>query len=64
MNSLIAAWNERDKETFVNGYSEDCEITSPGGVVLRGREGVEAFWHGYQDSFPDNRLVVGTVSAL
>jgi steroid delta-isomerase-like uncharacterized protein len=61
INSLIAAWNERDKETFVNGYGDDCEITSPGGVVLRGRDGVEAFWHGYQDAFPDNRIIVGTV---
>jgi steroid delta-isomerase-like uncharacterized protein len=61
INSLIAAWNERDKETFVNGYGEDSEITAPGGVVLRGREGVEAFWHVYQDSFPDNWVVVGTV---
>ena len=61
INSLIANWNEHKKENYIEGFADDCEITIPGGVTLRGKEGVEAFWHGYQDPFPDNRINVVTV---
>lgn len=56
----VAAWNAKDEEAFLALYADDCVITLPGGVVLQGRDGVQMFWHGYQDAFPDNRVVLRT----
>ena len=53
VESTITAWNARDEQAFVAAFDADCEITIPG-LVLRGTDGAAAFWHGYQDSFPDN----------
>jgi hypothetical protein len=61
IETAIDAWNARDARAFADAYDPECEITAPGGLVLRGAEGVEQFWHGYQDSFPDNRVVAHTV---
>ena len=61
IETAIEAWNARDTRAFADAFHPECEITAPGGLVLRGAEGVEQFWHGYQDSFPDNRVAVRTV---
>lgn len=54
----VDRWNKRDKEAFLADFDAECEITGPGGMVLRGRDGAELFWHGYQDAFPDNRITL------
>ncbi|MCD2196708.1 ester cyclase [Actinomycetospora endophytica] len=56
----VDVWNKRDKEAFLAEFDSDCEINAPGGVVLRGRDGAELFWHGYQDAFPDNHITLRT----
>lgn len=55
VESTITAWNTRDEQAFIAAFDPDCEITIPG-LVLRGSAGAAAFWHGYQDSFPDNTI--------
>lgn len=58
MRDVVDTWNKRDKDAFLADFDDDCEITGPGGLVLRGRDGAELFWHGYQDAFPDNHITV------
>lgn len=53
----VNTWNARDNDGFAALFDEDCEITIPGGVVLRGAEGAQMFWHGYHNAFPDNQVV-------
>ncbi|HZD15193.1 MAG TPA: nuclear transport factor 2 family protein [Pseudonocardiaceae bacterium] len=63
----VSDWNRRDKDAFLTNFDPSCEITGPGGLMLRGRDGAELFWHIYQDAFPDNhitvRAIVGTADA-
>ena len=61
VEAAIDAWNDKDEQAFADIYRPDAEITGPGGMVLRGADGVRAFWHGYQGAFPDNRVVTRTV---
>jgi steroid delta-isomerase-like uncharacterized protein len=56
--AVIDAWNDKDEQAFADLFGPDAEITGPGGMQLRGAEGVTMFWHGYQDAFPDNQVVV------
>lgn len=56
----VNTWNARDNDGFAALFDEDCEITIPGGVVLRGAEGAQMFWHGYHNAFPDNQVVLRT----
>lgn len=57
----IDSWNKRDKDAFLADFDTNCEITGPGGMVLRGRDGAELFWHTYQDAFPNNHMTVHTL---
>jgi predicted ester cyclase len=57
-------WNKRDKQSFLADFGGNCEITGPGGLVLRGRDGAELFWQGYQDAFPDNHIAVRTAFGI
>lgn len=59
IKNSLEAWNKKDKEAFLANMTESSEIISPGGLVLRGREGAETFWNVWQGAFPDSR---GTVS--
>jgi predicted ester cyclase len=57
----VGHWNRRDKDAFLTDFDPRCEITGPGGLVLRGRDGAELFWHIHQDAFPDNHITVRAV---
>jgi ketosteroid isomerase-like protein len=54
-------WNKRDKEAFLADYSDSAEIIAPGGLVLRGRSGVDRFWETWQGAFPDNEATIHNI---
>jgi predicted ester cyclase len=56
-------WNAKDKKAFVANFTENSEITGPGGLVLHGLEGVEKLWDVWQGALPDNQGVIGNVFA-
>jgi len=51
-------WNNKDKTSFLSYFTESSEITTSGGLVLRGLAGAEMFWDGWQIPFPDNHLTI------
>jgi predicted ester cyclase len=51
-------WNAKDLDRWLNLHVDTPRMVAPGGVVLDGRDGARAFWHGYQDAFPDNRVIL------
>jgi predicted ester cyclase len=51
-------WNKKDKNSFLSHYTESSEITTSGGLVLRGLQGAEMFWDGWQIAFPDSHLTI------
>jgi predicted ester cyclase len=53
----LAAWNEKNRDTWLEFYSDKSTFDVPGGVRLEGLDGARLFWAGYQDAFPDNRVV-------
>jgi hypothetical protein len=46
----LEAFNSRDVEGFIGAYAEDAEIQRDGGVPLRGRDEIRAF---YEQRFED-----------
>jgi hypothetical protein len=56
-------WNKKDKEAFVDNFTQSSVITGPGGLVLHGLEGAEILWDVWQGAMPDNHGVIGTVFA-
>ncbi len=68
IDALYKLESERDLETIVSLFSEDCEI---GNVVTDDKNiGVEQFWKSYRESFGEvestfrNEIVTGGVTAL
>jgi predicted ester cyclase len=57
-------WNNRDRTAFIPLYSGGVEITAPGGVVLRGKEGVEMNWESWQGAFPDRQFTIRNIVAV
>lgn len=57
------AWNKKDKEAFFAYMSENIEITMPGGLVLRGLQGLETQWSVWQGAFPDNQAPITNIFA-
>jgi steroid delta-isomerase-like uncharacterized protein len=51
-------WNKGDKDSFVANFTESCEITTSGGLVLRGLAGAEIFWEAWHGAFPDTHLTI------
>jgi steroid delta-isomerase-like uncharacterized protein len=51
-------WNKDDKDSFIALFSESCEITTPGDLVLRGLAGAEMFWEAWHSAFPDSHLTI------
>ncbi|WP_433503762.1 ester cyclase [Pseudonocardia halophobica] len=51
------AWNSRNLEGWLAHYSDKSVFDVPGGVHLEGLDGAHMFWGGYQNGFPDNRVV-------
>ena len=57
VRSEIATWNDRNLDAWLACYSDKSVSTGPGGMYLEGLDGARVFWDGYQDGFPDNRVV-------
>jgi steroid delta-isomerase-like uncharacterized protein len=53
----VDAWNARDFESFVEGYTDDCEVTGPG-FTFKGQQGIRDFWAAFNGPYPDNRVLV------
>ena len=51
-------WNKGDKDSFVTAFAENCEITIPGDIVLRGLTGAEMFWETWHGAFPGNHITI------
>ncbi len=51
-------WNNRDKDAFLARFAEGSKMTTPGGLMLSGRDGVEMFWETYQGAAPDNQAII------
>ena len=54
-------WNKKDKGSFLADFTASSEIIAPGGLILRGLEGAEMFWDGWQSAFPDNQLTLRAI---
>jgi predicted ester cyclase len=63
MQKCRDAWNKKDKKAFLAYFTENSETTGPGGLVLRGLEGVETLWEAWQGAFPDNQVTSSNVFA-
>jgi hypothetical protein len=50
-------WNARDFESFVEGYTDDCEVMGPG-FTFKGQQGIRDFWAAFNGPYPDNRVIV------
>ena len=53
----LTAWNDKNLDGWLGYYSDKSTFDVPGGVHLEGLDGARTFWAGYQDAFPDNRVV-------
>lgn len=53
----LVAWNEKNLDAWLGYYSDKSVFDVPGGVHLEGLDGAQMFWGGYQNAFPDNRVV-------
>jgi uncharacterized protein (TIGR02246 family) len=51
------SWNARDFESFLKGYTDDCEVTGPG-FTFKGQQGIRDFWAAFHGPYPDNRVIV------
>jgi steroid delta-isomerase-like uncharacterized protein len=51
------AWNQRDREAYLACYADDCEIVAAG-FLGHGHTGVDEFWAGFMQPFPDNTVTI------
>lgn len=58
----VDAWNDGDREAYLDCYTEDCELTSPAGTA-KGRAGVGEFWDEHMTAWPDRRVRVAALFA-
>jgi predicted ester cyclase len=54
-------WNKDDKDSFIALFTESCEITTPGDLILRGLAGAEMFWEAWHSAFPDSHLTIRNI---
>ncbi|MCE0763093.1 ester cyclase [Pseudonocardia kujensis] len=57
IRSELTAWNDKDLDGWLALYSEKSVFDVPGGIRFEGLDGGRLFWGGYQNAFPDNRVV-------
>jgi ketosteroid isomerase-like protein len=57
-NGLFEAWKARDYEKAASFYAEDVEITSPGGVLVRGRAAARDYVRAWGEAFFDLQRIV------
>jgi steroid delta-isomerase-like uncharacterized protein len=61
--NFYADWNRKDAEALLSYFTDDSEITEPGGVDLHGLQGAETYYRTYQDAYPDNELTIHNILA-
>jgi len=49
---VVARYGAHDADALGGLYSQECTLTA-GGMVLRGREEITAFWKAWFEAFPD-----------
>ena len=54
----IEAYNAHDLDSFVDCYSDDCDLTVPGFPPFKGKAGARECWRLFMESFPDDHLTV------
>jgi steroid delta-isomerase-like uncharacterized protein len=55
---VLKGWQAHDADAVARCYSEDCVMTGPGRMELRGREGAKEFMTVWNDACPDNELEI------
>lgn len=50
------AFNGHDLDAFAEDMADDVSVRAPGGVELRGRASVKAFYGSWVEAFPDARV--------
>ncbi len=50
------AFNAHDLDGIINQYSEDAELTGPGGMEVKGRDAIREYTRGWLQGFPDAKL--------
>ncbi|WP_018332600.1 ester cyclase [Actinomycetospora chiangmaiensis] len=58
VHAEFETWNLKDLDGWLGLYTDAPRMIAPGGLVLDGLDGARTFWHGFQDAFPDNRVLL------
>jgi predicted ester cyclase len=58
VDAEFETWNVKDLHGWLGLHANTAHLVAPGGVVLDGLDGARTFWHGFQDAFPDNRVLL------
>jgi predicted ester cyclase len=56
VDSSTKAWNAHDFGEWSAAFTEDAQLTGPGGLSGRGRDTQQTFYSIWQDGFPDNQV--------
>ncbi|MGW3472571.1 ester cyclase [Saccharopolyspora sp. NPDC000995] len=54
----MQAWRSNDVETYVQCYSDDGVIITPGGTEARGRDSIKQFMYIWVSAAPDNSIEI------
>jgi ketosteroid isomerase-like protein len=55
VRAAVDSWNDADRQEFIAGYTDDCEISTPT-MSGTGHEAAAAFWTATMGSLPDGRI--------
>lgn len=54
---IVAAWAENDADAFAKAFTEDGTMALPGGIFVKGRDGIKAFMGaGYAGPYKGTRV--------
>lgn len=56
VDGSIKAWNEHLFNEWSARFTEDAQLTGPGGLAGRGRDTQQLFYSIWNDGFPDNQV--------
>jgi ketosteroid isomerase-like protein len=55
VQAAVDSWNNADRQEFIVGYTDDCEISTPT-MNGTGHDAAAAFWTATMGSLPDGRI--------